>query len=174
MQKNKYKLNVAGCLHNKPPLNLPIGRIIMTKEIGKIIKIAMKEGKKVAYVECISRSACGSCQSQNSCGVGTVAKTFSAKAVHLEVDHVTGMKVDHDVELYMNNNDLVKSALLVYLLPLIFFIAAAVITHYFAFPEYIIILSAIIFGGIGLLLVAKITKNSAVKLKVLVKNTNNA
>jgi len=144
----------------------------MTKEIGKIIKIEMQEDKKVAYVECISRSACASCQSQNSCGVGTVAKSFSAKAAHIEVDHVTGMQVGHDVELYMNNNDLIKSALLVYLLPLIFFIASAVISHYFAFPEYITILSAITFGGIGLLCVAQITKNSAVKLKVLVKNTN--
>ncbi|MCK5819992.1 MAG: SoxR reducing system RseC family protein [Psychromonas sp.] len=142
----------------------------MIKEIGKIIKVEMKEGKEVAYVECISRSACASCSSQNSCGVGAVAKTIPPKSMLFEVDYVKGMNVDHDVQLSLNQNDLVKSALLLYLTPLIFFITSAVIANYFGLPEYLIIFSAIIFGGVGLLFVAKITKNSAVKLKVLVQD----
>ncbi|WP_413700757.1 SoxR reducing system RseC family protein [Psychromonas sp. KJ10-10] len=99
----------------------------MISETGKIIAIEEVDGEKIARVECISKSACSSCNSQTSCGVGTVSKAFSDKTQQFELPYKEGMEIDSFIELQISNGNLVKSAALIYLLPLFFFISSALI-----------------------------------------------
>jgi len=99
----------------------------MITETGKIIAIEEVQGEKVARVECISKSACSSCNNNTSCGVGVVSKAFSDKSHSFELPYKEGMKVDTFIELNISNGDLIKSATLIYLLPLIFFIGSALL-----------------------------------------------
>jgi sigma-E factor negative regulatory protein RseC len=103
----------------------------MITETGKIIAIEQVLGEKVVHVECISKSACSSCHSQTSCGVGVVSKAFTDKSQHFEFPYKEGMEVDHFIELQISNSDLINSAALIYLLPLFFFIGSALLTKSF-------------------------------------------
>ena len=124
----------------------------MIKETGKIISIEKRHGKKVAIVECISKSACSGCNNQNSCGVGTIAKTHSDKTHQFEMPYKEGMEVDESIELQVNNRDLVHSAILAYLVPLLFFIGGALLAKQFdALSEIALILIAIGCAAIGFL-----------------------
>lgn len=123
----------------------------MIQETGRIIAIEKNvDGESIAHIECISKSACSSCQNKNSCGVGVVSKAFSDKTHQFEIPYKEGMEVNRFVELEVNNTDLVKTATLVYLLPLVFFIAGAVLAEYFIDAnEAITILVAIFSAVIG-------------------------
>jgi sigma-E factor negative regulatory protein RseC len=99
----------------------------MIKETGKIVAIKEQNGERVAVVECVSKSACSGCHNQNSCGVGSVAKTHGEKTHQFEVAYENGMQVDESIELQINNRDLVHSAIIAYLIPLVFLIGGAVL-----------------------------------------------
>ncbi len=99
----------------------------MITETGKIIAIEKVLDETVARIECISKSACSSCNNKTNCGVGVVSKAFSDKSHYFEVPYKDGMKVDHFIELQISNGDLIKSASLIYLLPLFFFIGSALL-----------------------------------------------
>ena len=124
----------------------------MINETGKIIAIEMQQGKKVAIVECISKSACSGCHQSNNCGVGVVAKSFSDKTHRFEVSYKKGMEVDELIEIQINSGDLIKSASLAYLLPLLFFIGGALVAKQFDFiNEGVLIFIAIGCAGVGFL-----------------------
>ncbi|WP_372882784.1 SoxR reducing system RseC family protein [Psychromonas sp.] len=116
-------------------------------------------GKSIAHIECVSKSACSSCQNNSNCGVGVVSKTFSDKTQHFTVPYEEGMEVDKFVELHINNNDLIKSAVLVYLVPLIFFISSALIAKQLQIDnEALIILIAMACAAVGLAITRIISK----------------
>lgn len=140
----------------------------MIKETGKIIEIKNVAGKKTVAIECISRSACSSCQSQSNCGVGVVSKGFSNKQHYIEVEYQEGMKVDQSIELQIENSDLVKGAMLAYLFPLVLFIGTAIITFLLGLPEIVIILTSFLFGGIAYYLINVFFKHSASFKKISV------
>ncbi|MFT6986953.1 MAG: sigma-E factor negative regulatory protein RseC [Psychromonas sp.] len=122
----------------------------MITETGKIITIERQGTERVAVVECISKSSCSSCHNESSCGVGTVAKAFSDKSHQFKVPYKKGMEVDKFVELQIKNSDLIKSATLAYLVPLLFFIGGALIAKQFDFiNETMLILIAIGCAAIG-------------------------
>lgn len=122
----------------------------MITETGKIITIEKQGAEKVAVVECISKSSCSSCRNESSCGVGSVAKAFSDKSHQFKVPFKEGMEVDKFVELQINNSDLIKSAALAYLVPLVFLIGGALITKQFDFiNETMLILIAVGCAAIG-------------------------
>lgn len=122
----------------------------MVAEKGRIIAIEKNEGNTLAHIEYISKSACSSCQNNDSCGVGVVSKTFSDKALQFTIPYTEEMEVNKFVELHINNNDLIKSAMLVYLVPLLFFISSALIAKQFHITnEALIILIAISWAAVG-------------------------
>ncbi|ABM01942.1 positive regulator of sigma(E), RseC/MucC [Psychromonas ingrahamii 37] len=131
----------------------------MVAEKGKIIAIEKSEGKTLAHIEYISKSACSSCQNNDTCGVGVVSKTFSDKALQFTIPYAKEMEVDKFVELNISNNDLIKSAMLVYLVPLLFFITSALIAKQFNITnEAIIILIAISWAAAGFVITHFVTK----------------
>lgn len=122
----------------------------MITETGKVIAIEEVGGAKVARVECISKSSCSSCQNQTSCGVGVVSKAFSDKSQYFELPYKEGMKVDNFIELQISNGDLIKSASLIYLLPLFFFIGSALLVKsFFEVNEILLISISILFTAVG-------------------------
>ncbi|WP_094751326.1 SoxR reducing system RseC family protein [Psychromonas sp. CD1] len=122
----------------------------MAQETGIIIAIKEIDCQKVAIVECVSKSACGSCHQQNICGVGVVAKAFSDKKNNFTVNYEDGMQLNTKVDLQISNSDLFKTASFVYLLPLIFLIASALLAQYFLnLDEGITILISLSSMGVG-------------------------
>ncbi|MFT6927228.1 MAG: sigma-E factor negative regulatory protein RseC [Psychromonas sp.] len=131
----------------------------MVAEKGKIIAIEKNKGKTLAHIEYISKSACSSCQNNDNCGVGVVSKTFSDKALQFSIPYTEEMKVNNFVELRINNKDLIKSAMLVYLVPLLFFICSALIAKQFYITnEAFIILIAISWAAIGFVITHFVSK----------------
>jgi len=131
----------------------------MITETGKIIAIEQIEDEKVARIECISKSACSSCNNNSNCGVGVVSKAFSDKSHYFELPFKEGMKVDHYVELQISNGDLIKSASLIYLLPLVFFIGSALISkNIFHVNELTLIAISSAFTGLSFLIIRYVAK----------------
>jgi len=131
----------------------------MAGEKAKIIAIEKNKGKSLAHIEYISKSACSSCQNNDTCGVGVVSKTFSDKALQFSIPYTEEMEVDKFVELHINNHDLVKSAMLIYLVPLLFFISSALIAKQFYITnEALIILIAISWATIGFVITSIVSK----------------
>ena len=121
----------------------------MLKESGRIIDIKIIDGEKTAVVECISKSACKSCGSNDNCGVGVVAKNLNDKSHLLSIPYKEGMIVNEEIELFIENKDIVKSSLIVYLIPLISFVLGTLFGYSFLNNEPAIIaisLLCLIFG----------------------------
>lgn len=131
----------------------------MISETGKIIAIKQVQGEMVAQVECISKSACAGCGSNDSCGVGAVSEGFSDKMHRFDVPYEEGMQVDGLIELQISNGDLIKSASLIYLLPLIFFISSAlIIKSFFVINEAALIATSVCFAALGFVITRLIAK----------------
>lgn len=111
----------------------------MLQEIGKIIDIKIINGEKTAVVECISKSACKSCSSNDNCGVGVVAKGLSDKAHRLSMPFKEGMVINESIELLIENKDIVKSSIIVYVIPLILFVLGCTISYLFTSNEPLVI-----------------------------------
>ena len=94
----------------------------------------MLNGEKVAVVECISKSACKSCSSNDNCGVGVVAKGLRDKSHHLSMPFKEGMEINETIELLIENKDVVKSSLIVYLIPLLLFVNVPSELYQIKFP----------------------------------------
>jgi len=135
----------------------------MIRETGTITAVDKSHGKRIAYIECISKSACSSC----NCGMGSISKTFSEKKQLFTVPYEAGMEVDNLVELQINNDALIKSAMLIYLVPLFFFICSALITKQFQIgSEAFTILIAIIFAALGFALTRVLSKKLFPKIYI--------
>lgn len=127
----------------------------MIRETGTITAVDKSHGKRIAYIECVSKSACSSC----NCGMGSVSKIFSEKKQLFTVPYEEGMEANNLVEVQINNDDLIKSAMLIYLVPLFFFICSALIAKQFQIgSEGLTILIAIIFAAVGFAITRVLTK----------------
>jgi sigma-E factor negative regulatory protein RseC len=132
----------------------------MLHETGLVIDITVINGEKIAIVECVSKSACKSCSSNDNCGVGIVAKGLTDKSHKLSMPFKEGMEIDHSVELLIENKDIVKSSLIVYIIPLFLFIVTCTLTNLFFFNE----LAVIFASGVSLIAGTFIAKAVSSKL----------
>ena len=115
----------------------------MLHETGMVIDITVINGEKTAIVECISKSACKSCSSNDNCGVGVVAKGLSDKSHKLSMHFKEGMEINHSIELLIENKDIVKSSLIVYIIPLFLFVFTCVLSNLFITSEPFVILTSL-------------------------------
>jgi len=129
----------------------------MLKESGRIIDIKIIDGAKTAIVECISKSACKSCSSNDNCGVGVVAKNLSDKAHHLSLPYKEGMIVNEAIDLFIENKDIVKSSLIVYVIPLLTFVIGTILGYSFVNSEPVIIFISLLSLVIGVLTAKKVS-----------------
>lgn len=83
------------------------------------VVIEYESGK--AKVKCQSQSACGSCAAKSACGNSALSELTGsgARGEHiLTVETITPLKVGQRVEIGLSEHSLIKSALLMYCVPL--------------------------------------------------------
>ena len=83
------------------------------------VVIEYKSGK--AKVKCQSQSACGSCAAKSACGNSALSELTGsgARGEHIfTIETITPLKVGQRVEIGLSEHSLIKSALLMYCVPL--------------------------------------------------------
>lgn len=98
----------------------------MIKETGRIIAI----DKDSLWVETINRSTCGSCAAEKGCGQSLLAK-WGAKNAYIRVllgdRETTSVQVNDAITIGIPEDVIVKSSLLLYILPVVLLVAGAAI-----------------------------------------------
>jgi len=98
----------------------------MIKEVGQVVKVENDE----IWVETKVTSTCNACAAKSNCGTSTIAKAFGDKSIINQVINDRGAKLGDMVEIGIPEESLVKGALLVYLLPLISAVFAALVSDF--------------------------------------------
>ncbi len=93
----------------------------MLEEYGRVVAL---DGN-LAKVETIRTSSCQSCEAKSTCGQGSIAKVVGQKSCIISALNSLSLQVGDEVVLGLEESTLVKSALLVYLLPLVLMIVGA-------------------------------------------------
>lgn len=95
----------------------------MIKEWATVI--SWQQG--VAQLRCEQHSGCGSCHSRSSCGTSILNKMAPESAQQLDVVSTQPLVPGQRVEVGITEASLIRSALLVYMLPLVGLIGCAAI-----------------------------------------------
>lgn len=102
----------------------------MIEERGRIV--ALEEG--AVWIETLRQSACGSCAAQKGCGQSALAR-LSQKPMHVRALTNLTLQVDDEVIIGIPEDILLKSSLIVYLVPLLATLLAALLTQAFTSSE---------------------------------------
>ena len=104
-------------------------------------------------------STCQSCSAQDSCTSGVVAKAMTRRDYRFFLSQTTpDLLVGQQVRIGISEDVLVKSALLVYLLPLLMFIGALSFAYAGGCSESIQLVVGLAGGGSGMLLARQFGK----------------
>jgi sigma-E factor negative regulatory protein RseC len=95
----------------------------MLKETATVVAV---EGD-YAQVQCISKSACSHCHAASSCGNSSVAKAFGPRQHKFSVRLIEPVTPGQQIHVGLPAKSLIRSALLVYLVPLILMLVGAVV-----------------------------------------------
>lgn len=87
----------------------------MVTEVAQVIDV---QGD-FALVECISKSACGSCHAADNCGNSSIAKAFKPHTNRFQVKMKYPVLPGQRIQIGLPAQSVVRSAMLVYLLPLV-------------------------------------------------------
>lgn len=85
-----------------------------------------------ALVEATQGGGCGHCDSENGCGSGKLSQLFSSRPRRFRVRNDAGVQVGNEVSVTLTEGVLLRSALLMYTLPLVFLFAGAAIAGQWA------------------------------------------
>ena len=89
---------------------------MMIEETARVVAL---DGEQ-AWVTTVRRTACESCAANKGCGTGIMARSFSGgRTLQLKVRNSVAATVGDDVVLGIDDRVLVRSAVLMYLLPLL-------------------------------------------------------
>lgn len=83
------------------------------------------EGKE-AVVESTQGGGCGQCDSENGCGSGKLSQLFCTEPRQFRVLNASNAQVGAMVQVTLEEGVLLHSALLMYMLPLVFLLCGAV------------------------------------------------
>lgn len=114
-------------------------------------------------VRCQQKTSCGNCASKNACGTGIVSNALPGKVLDIRVPSDKPVAPGTLVEIGLEEQTMLKSAALVYILPLVFALAGALfgqfIADLMAAGEGIIILSSLLAGAGGVLVARYFSRN---------------
>ncbi len=125
----------------------------MIEEAGRVIAV---DGDQ-AWVRTIQVSACQSCAARKGCGHGLLSSVGEGRGTEVRVPNVLGVRVGDDVVLGVPESALLGASALMYLVPLLTMILAAVATrHWFTTADGWIALAGL--GGLvaGFVLVGQV------------------
>lgn len=125
----------------------------MIESVATVVAV----GDTWAQVECRRKSACGHCHQQESCGVGAIAKAMPGRPQLLEIALTAPVYVGQQVRIGIPERSLLTSALLVYMVPVLFLLLGAlagklVSVQWPVGEEPSEIIGALLGGGLGFLL----------------------
>lgn len=125
----------------------------MIESVATVVAV----GDTWAQVECRRKSACGHCHQQESCGVGAIAKAMPGRPQLLEIALTAPVLVGQQVRIGIPERSLLTSALLVYMVPVLFLLLGAlagklVSVQWPVGEEPSEIIGALLGGGFGFLL----------------------
>lgn len=89
------------------------------------------EGKE-ALVESTQGGGCGHCDSENGCGSGKLSQLFCTEPRRFRVLNESNAQVGAMVQVTLAEGVLLRSALLMYMLPLVFLLGGAVVGAHWA------------------------------------------
>jgi sigma-E factor negative regulatory protein RseC len=134
--------------------------------VEKARVIAVEEG--YAIVQTQRRSSCGACAAHDGCGVPLLGKLIPDRFGRLQVLNQSGAKVGDSVQIGMTESGLLKSALILYVLPLFCVVIAIALAVGIAGPN-ISDLTSILFCAagfaVGLLIARMLGKGFADKIE---------
>ncbi|AMG30149.1 transcriptional regulator [Grimontia hollisae] len=104
-------------------------------------------------VRCQQKTSCGSCASKNTCGTGIVSNALPGKVMDIRVPSEKAIAAGTLVEIGLEEQTILKSAVVVYILPLVFAVSGAflgqILADLMAAGEGVIILSSLLAGVLG-------------------------
>jgi len=106
------------------------------------------ENSSIATLEIVRKTACGLCGQTRGCGNSIWGKLFNHKSTHFKAQNHINAAVGDSVIVGIDENALMKSALLLYIAPLATMLFGAILASSIASSESAPILGA----GLGLLL----------------------
>ena len=119
-------------------------------------------------VETIPKSACPRCAEGKGCGRGILAQAFAYKTYQLQVPSASEPsepskaqpEIGEHVLVAMNSNGLLLASVVMYLLPLLSMIMAAVLTAlWFSNEDIYTVLAAVLGLGFGAVLASRLSKS---------------
>ncbi|MDX5300342.1 MAG: SoxR reducing system RseC family protein [Gammaproteobacteria bacterium] len=114
----------------------------MIEESGRVVAL---EGEGV-WVQVIRQSACQSCSARKGCGQAALAGMSGGRAHQVWIENPLGAQVGDQVRIGVSEAAMLRASLLVYLVPLLALMLAAVVASGAGLGEGWVVLS----GGTGL------------------------
>lgn len=125
----------------------------MISETGRVVGI----DDDALWVETVSRSTCGGCVAQNACGQGVLNRYFSGRRNQLRVAlgerSADEFSLNDEVDISIPEVALVGGAMVVYLLPLLTMLAAALLADHWWNGDVAAALGALLGFVMGMALV---------------------
>ncbi|WP_036823304.1 SoxR reducing system RseC family protein, partial [Photobacterium sanctipauli] len=90
----------------------------MMRSLATVVAV----GNNELTVSCQQQTSCGSCAAQNSCGTGIVTKAIPGRSHLVKIATQIPAKVGDVVEIGLSERSMLHSAVLVYVLPLLFLV----------------------------------------------------
>ncbi|WP_199609576.1 SoxR reducing system RseC family protein [Flocculibacter collagenilyticus] len=109
----------------------------MIEEQGVIVAVEPladkgSDANYIFWVETQIKTTCSACHVEENCGTSTVAKAFSKRKNVVSVASVKQANVGQQVKIGIPENTIVTGSLMVYMLPLVLAILAAVVVDFTA------------------------------------------
>ncbi|MBC3766884.1 SoxR reducing system RseC family protein [Neptunicella marina] len=123
----------------------------MIEELATVT--AVRNGK--IQVETQIKTTCGGCQANDHCGTGIVAKAMSPKMQRLQLDCSLPVEQGQQVVVGIPEQTLLLASLLVYLVPVLMLVVAAILLPLAGLPEGLVVLFSLSFAAISWLLVKR-------------------
>lgn len=137
----------------------------MLTESGRVVAVEQDH----LWVETISRSACGNCQARAGCGQSLLAR-WAEKNAYLRVPLDNGdpasFAVDDQLTLGIPDDVVVKSSLLIYLLPIMLLLAGAIVGEQVGGSEGASIVGAFLGLGVGSVMIKALSVFTAQSRRV--------
>ena len=128
--------------------------------------VISREGKE-ALVEATQSGGCGNCESENGCGSRNLSKLLSNKPRRFRVKNDANAQVGAIVQIALHEGQLLRSALVIYVLPLIFLLGGTMLGVHWSDDISGIDARSVIGGGAGLMLGFALAKLASTKQRFL-------
>ena len=118
----------------------------------------------IAKVKCQSQSACGQCAAKNSCGTSSLSELNGKRGEHIfNVETLMPLREGQIVEIGLKEKSMLRSALLMYIAPLLTLVLSTLISDYISHNEILRTILIFFSTAISFIVVKIYSRNLAQK-----------